>query len=134
MSLMEVMVGAVLVVVFLGAMLSLTVRQGSQRQLHHEMSLAIAAAIDNLEHVRSVPFITVPTLDGSGFDVPGSNGLAGGLKAQAGDADGLPGQLHVEIASSSGAYKLYRVTATVSWSGVNGNRTISLRTLLEDRK
>jgi len=133
-TLIEVMVCAVLAIVFLGAYMALAVRLSGHRQQERERALAMTAAINNLEHIRAVNFATLPSLDGSGFDVPGNNGTAGGLNPQAGDPDGLPGQLHVEVERTVAGNTLYRVTATVAWRGVDGNQHISIQALVAERK
>lgn len=133
-SLVELMVAIFMAVVFVGALLSAAIQQSTHRQTNMETSLAMSAAMDNLERVRAVPFSGIPALDGSGFDVPGANGNPGGLQPLPGDPDGLPGELTVTVDDSSGGYTLYRVTASVSWRGVQRSRRIQVETLVAERK
>ena len=134
MSLVELMMAIILAVVFIGALLSAAIQQGLHRQTNMETSLAMSAALDNLERVRAVPFAGIPGLNGSGFDVPGSNGNPGGLRALPGDPDGLPGELTVAVDETKTGYTLYRVTASVNWRGVNRSRRIQIETLVAERK
>lgn len=134
-SLVEVMVAAVLVIVFVGSVLTLAVRQGAHRQVNLETMLATTAAIDAVERVRNEGFATLPSLDGSGFDVPSVNGSPAGLRALPGDPDGLPGRIAVTVEEQQGGtYFLYRVTATVDWRGVSGPRRVQVTTLVSERK
>lgn len=133
-SLVEVMFAAVLIVTFVGALLTVAVRQGVHRQVNAETSLAMTAALDNLERVRSVDFATLPTLDGSGFDVPGLNGQPNGLQPLPSDPDNLPGELTVIEDQVVGSIKLYRVRATVLWRGVSRVRRLQIDTLIAERK
>ena len=51
-----------------------------------------------------------------------------------GDPDGLPGEFSVVEDPASTGVKLYRVSATVVWRGVTGDRQIRLETLVGERK
>ena len=133
-SLIEVMFAAVLIVTFVGALLTVAVRQGVHRQVNAETSLAMTAALDNIERLRAVSFATLPTLDGEGFDVPGINGQPNGLHAVSGDPDNLPGELTVVVDQTNGTAILYRVRATVLWQGVSKVRRIQVDTLIAERK
>jgi hypothetical protein len=132
--LVDLMIGAMVSVVLIGAVLSIVVHQGQMRQANTETSLALSAAINSVEQLRTVPQAVLPALDGTGFDVPGPNGAPGGLRAVPGDPDGLPGQLTVAVESTAGGETLYRVVASVAWVGVTGRRTYALETLLGERK
>ncbi len=134
MSLVEVLVGAVILVAFFGALMALVVRVGTERQAHVENSLALAAALDNLERIRSLPQSGIAALDGADFDVLGANGGAGGLHAVPGDPDGLPGEIAVTIDQSVAGATLYRVTAGVHWRGVTRDRELRLEALIGERK
>ena len=133
-SLIELMIAASISLVLIGAVLSTVIQQGHLRQASAETSLALSAALNNLEQLRTVPEATLPTLDGTGFDVPGSNGGPGGLTPQPDDLDGLPGQLSVIVDQSKAGVTLYRVVATISWIGVSGRRQILLQALMGERK
>jgi hypothetical protein len=134
MSLVEVVFASVLVVTFLGALLTVAVRQGVHRQVNSETSLAMTAALDNLERIRSVPFATLPALNGSGFDVPGLNGEPGGLQPLPNDPDDLPGEITVLEDQIGPGTKLYRVRATVLWQGASRVRRLQVDTLMAERK
>ena len=133
-SLLEVMIATLVALVLLGAVLSVVIQQGRQRQTHTESSLALSAALNNLEQLRSVPATTLLALNDTGFDVPGSNGAPGGLQPVPGDVDGLPGQFLVSVDQSAAGVDLYRVVATVTWRGVTGRRRVTLQALMGERK
>ena len=133
-SLLEVMIATLVALVLLGAVLSVVIQQGRQRQANTESSLALSAALNNLEQLRSVPATTLITLNDTGFDVPGSNGAPGGLQPVPGDIDGLPGQFLVSVDQSAAGVDLYRVVATVTWRGVTGRRRVTLQALMGERK
>lgn len=134
-SLIELMIAAMVSLVLVGAVLSTVIQQGHQRQATTETALALSAALNNLEQLRTVDEADLPGLDGTDFPVPAANGKpTGGLTPQPGDPDGYPGKLSVFVDQNSGGVTLYRVVATVSWTGVNGKRQIRLQALLGERK
>lgn len=133
-SLIELMIAAMVSLVLIGAVLSTVIQQGHQRQATNETALALSAALNNLEYLRTIDEATLPGLDGKDFDVPGSNGNPGGLNPQPGDLDGLPGKISVFVDQNKGGVTLYRVVATVSWTGVSGRRQIRLQALMGERK
>lgn len=133
-SLIELMIAAMVSLVLIGAVLSTVIQQGHQRQATNETALALSAALNNLEQLRTVDEATLPGLDGTDFDVPGSNGKPGGLTPQPGDPDGYPGELSVFVDQNKAGVTLYRVVATVSWIGVSGKRQIRLQALMGERK
>ena len=133
-SLLEVMIATAVALVLLGAVLSVVIQQGRQRQANTESSLALSAALNNLEQLRTVPATTLLTLNGTGFDAPGSNGAPGGLQPVPGDIDGLPGEFLVSVDQSAAGVDLYRVVATVTWRGVTGRRRVTLQALMGERK
>ncbi|MCH7477127.1 MAG: hypothetical protein IIA14_03380 [SAR324 cluster bacterium] len=133
-SLLELMIATLVALVLLGAVLSLVIQQAHQRQANTESSLALSAALNNLEQLRTVPATTLLTLNGTGFDVPGSNGAPGGLQPVPGDIDGLPGEFLVSVDQSAAGVDLYRVVATVTWRGVTGRRRVTLQALMGERK
>ncbi|MFQ5503624.1 MAG: hypothetical protein ACE5F1_02375, partial [Planctomycetota bacterium] len=79
-SLVELMIGTVIVITMLGGILSLCLQHARQRRIDAELHLAFVACRNNLEELRSVPFSDLPSLDGRGFDVPASDGSPGGLR------------------------------------------------------
>lgn len=135
-SLVEVMFATVLVVMFVGSLLLVSIQQGTHRRVNLETSLAMSAILDNLERIRAVPFSSLLGLDGSGFDIPAVNGSSsGGLEPLAGDLDGLPGEFTVSVAPQSvPGVTLYRVVATVEWRGASRARSLSMETLVGERK
>ena len=128
------MVAIVLLVVFVGAVLSLVIQQGHHRQSNLQTTLATNAALTNLERVRTVDIGEVLKLNGSGFEVRGLNGEANGLLPVAGDPDGLPGEFHVSLAMGSGTLAVYRVAAVVRWRHGQRTREVRLESLIGDRK
>jgi prepilin-type N-terminal cleavage/methylation domain-containing protein len=86
------------------------------RAAREEMS-ARASMRGMVSEVSAAPYSGMATaFAGTGFDVLG-------LEAPDGDADGLPGSVLVEEVLEGGA-QYYRVTLSVDWHGVNGNRSI----------
>lgn len=133
-SLIEVMIAMTVSVIILGGLMSAVLRHGKLRQTHVERNAAISAALDTIEELRKVDIVDLPTLDGSGFDVLDANGNPGGLQPQATDADGLPGELRVVVDQTGAGKTVYRVTATVRWTGVNGNTRVAIDMLMGERK
>ena len=125
---------AALAMLVLGSVLTLSAQASALRRTNVETSLALSAALNTVEQLRTTPFSTLASLNGSGFAVQGLNGQPGGLAAVEGDPDGLPGELAVVIDQQSGSTILYRVTATVRWQGVSGNRSLSMSALIGERK
>lgn len=130
----DMMISLVVSMVLIGALLSVVHQQGATRRSTEEGILALSAARNNIEQIRSMTQAQVLALDGTGFDVPGTNGAAGGLQPQPGDSDGLPGQFTVSVDQSAGGNTLYRVVASVVWLGVSGRRRIDLQALIGERK
>lgn len=133
-SLVELMLGAAIVITLLLAISTSVVSQTRLRRLSAERNLAMVACRNTIENLRDVDFATLPGLSGNGFDVPGNNGSGGGLAPVTGDADGLPGRITVTVDQSSGGETLYLITLTVDWTGVNGVQHFELRSLMAERK
>lgn len=133
-SLVEVMIGMVTSVLVVGSTLSMTLQHAKLRKVDEEVELALKACRNNLEELRSVPIANLPAMNGVGFDVPGKNGAAGGLHAVPGDADGLPGQFTVTVDQTAGGKTIYRVRATVTWTGTQRRQTFELETLMGPRE
>ncbi|MHC5065116.1 MAG: PilW family protein [Planctomycetota bacterium] len=133
-SLVDLMIGMVVSMVLIGAVLSVVHQQGEERRSTEEGTLALSAVRNNLELMRDMSGTQILALHGTGFDVPGSNGAAGGLSAVPGDPDGLPGEFAVTVDQVGGGGAIYRVVASVNWSGVSGRRRISLQALVGERK
>jgi type II secretory pathway pseudopilin PulG len=133
-SLVEMLVTSVIVVTLLVALLSATMNHSRQRRLNGERNLALVAAMNTLEQARTIPYANLPSLNGTGFDVPGPNGQPRGLNALPGDADGLPGSIAVVLDLSYGGAQVYRVTARVDWKGIQDKNRIELSSLIVERK
>ena len=133
-SLVELMVGMVLSVMAIGSILSMTVQHAQHRKVVQQIHLALVACRNNLEELHSVPFSSLPSMNGIGFDVPGRNGAAGGLNAVLGDLDGLPGQFTVTVDQSTGGNTIYLVKATVTWSGSLKRQSFEMQTLMGPRQ
>ena len=130
----ELLMSILAAVVILGAVLSASLQHAAQRRVNAELNMALSAAINTLEELRSIPFADVAAMDGSDFDVPGVNGEPGGLEAAPDDGDDIPGEISVAVADSSGPAILYLATATVTWTGARGRQSISLEALVGERK
>lgn len=120
-------------VVVIGATLAMTIRHAKHRKADEELHLAFIACQNNLEELRSVPIDQLPSMHGKGFDVPGRNGVAGGLRAVDGDEDGLPGQFSVTVDQTTGGSTMYLVKATVTWTGNLKRQSLVLESLMEGR-
>ena len=130
----DLMISMVVSMVLIGAVLSVVHQQGTTRRSTEEGILALSTARNNLEQIRSMTQAQVVALDGTGFDIPGSNGAAGGLRPVPGDADGLPGEFTVSVDQALAGNTLHRVVASVAWIGVSGRRRITLQALVGERK
>jgi type II secretory pathway pseudopilin PulG len=133
-SLIDLMFAAAAIITMLLAVSTAVTSQSRTRRLAEERNLAMVACRNATEELRNQPFASLPALDGTGFDIPGTNGGAGGLRPVPGDADGLPGQFSVAVDQSSAGETLYRITVRVDWTGVNGRQHFELMTLVADRK
>ena len=128
------MFAAAAIITMLLAVSTAVTSQSRTRRVAEERNLAMVACRNAVEDLRNQPFAGLPALHGTGFDIPGINGAAGGLRPLPGDADGLPGQFSVGIDQSAAGEILYRITVTVDWTGVNGRQHFELMTLVADRK
>jgi hypothetical protein len=125
--------GLVITVSALAPILTMTVHHAKLRRLDAEIGLAFAAVSSNLEEVRSLPLVSLPGLHGAGFDVPGPSGAPGGLSAQPGDADGMPGSFTVLVEATQSGQTLYRVRAAVAWQGSMGRQEMHFETFVSNR-
>ena len=133
-SLVELTVAIAAAVTIACAVMTATVRHSTHRQANEERNLASLAALDTLERMRSVPFGTLASMDGTGFDVLGRTGAPKGLHPLDGDADGLPGRLIVQPERSFGGETIWSVTAVVEWAGLRPSNRIDFRQLMVERK
>ena len=128
-SMVELMIGAVLIVVGLLGIMSACIRLHALQRLDTEIGQAYRSCRSNLEELRAVTLADLEALDGTGFDVVGPDGVTTGLQAVAGDADGLPGRIEVTVDQSAAGRVVYRIRAVVTWSGATEEHTVDLQTL-----
>lgn len=133
-SLVELMLMLGCAVTLIGATLTATVQHAAQRQINLERLMAFDAARNVLEELRTVEAATLPTLNGTGFDVPGPNGEPLGLRPVAGDPDGLAGEILLEPAESVGTTVLYRALITVRWQGRDPAGVLSIESRMGGRR
>lgn len=133
-SLVELMLTVSVVLVMLAGTLTGTVYHQRQRQITSERQLAMVACRNTLEELRAVDIAVLPTLNGRGFDVPGSNGAPGGLSPVRGDADGLAGEIVVQPADSFGGTSIYYISTRVVWAGAGPNNLVQLEALVGERR
>ena len=120
-------------VTILAGVLTGVAHHSQQRRLNIERSLALTACRNTVEAVRSVPIADLPALDGRGFDVPGLNGQPHGLRARAGDADGLVGLITVRRDQLVAGNVLYQVDISAAWDG-GANRELRFTFLVGERR
>lgn len=132
--LIELVFAAAIALLIGGAVISTTVRQSSHRAVNLETTLATNAIADVFARLRAAPFASLPSLNGTGFDVPSHTGQPNGLTPIPGDPDGLPGRIEVAVEASAGTAVLYRVTLSVVWVGAAGVRRERIVGLLGDRR
>lgn len=133
-SLVELVIASTIVITLLLVISTSTATQSRLRKVAEERNLAMAAIRNKLEGLREVPTASLLGLNGVGFDVPGTNGEAGGLAPVAGDSDDQPGAIKVVVDASAGTETLYKVTLTVDWHGAAGNQSFAVTTLIAERK
>jgi len=114
----EVLVAsAILAVISVGIAGALVQAPRISRAAREEMS-ARSMMCGMVSELSAAPYSGMAAaFTGTGFEVPG-------LKAIAGDADGLPGSVLVEEVVEGGA-RFYRVTISVDWHGVSGDRSLA---------
>jgi hypothetical protein len=133
-SLVELTVLLVAAALLVGSTLSGVVSHGIQRRIHGEQILAMSACRNTLETLRSVPFTTLPSFHGTGFDVPGQDGQPRGLSPVPGDLDGLPGEISVQLNRQSGGAILYTVTARARWLGATRGGDFKMTAVMGERR
>jgi prepilin-type N-terminal cleavage/methylation domain-containing protein len=129
-SLVELMIATVVMVIGLVGIMNSCVHLNALQRLDAEVALSYRACMKNLEEVRAMPMATILTMNGTGFDIPGANGATKALRAQKGDADGLPGQITVVRLATDAGRSLYQITATAKWQGASGNSAVELMTMV----
>jgi hypothetical protein len=128
-SLVEIMIGTLLIAVGLLGIMESCTRLHDLQRLDTEIGMAYNACRSNLEQLHDVPLAELEALDGKGFVVPGADGATPGLRAVPGDPDGLPGEIHVSLVDTAAGRSLYRIRAAVSWYGSSKQHAIELTTL-----
>lgn len=125
-TLVDLLMGTVVATVGLLGVLNISTHVQKLRRIDHELGHAHAACRNTIEELRSLPLASLPTLDGSGFDVAGPNGATDFLMALPDDPDGLPGHITVAVEHQTPAATLYRVRAEVVWTGSAGRQSTAL--------
>lgn len=134
MSLVELLIMFSAAVMILAGALTGVVQHSAQRRMTTERIQAMVAARNVLEELRTVDITVLPTLNGTGFDVPGPDGEPGGLNPLPGDADGLPGQILVSEHDRLFSIVIYRVQVLVQWSGADPKGLFSMESLMGERR
>ncbi len=134
-SLIELLLGISVAILLVGSALTGVASHQTQRRMHGERTLAMCACRNTLEQLRSVDISALPSYDGQSFDVPGQNGETRGLTCQPGDADGFAGEISVTAHPRSQAgNELYVVRTTARWRGATRGGTLTLQTLMGERR
>ena len=130
-SIVELMIGTVLMVVGLVGIMSSCIRLHGLQRMDTEIGHAFRACRSNLEELRSKPISALAALNGTGFNVPGSDGVTPLLRALPNDPDGLPGQLQVTLDRNDAGRLLYRIRAVVTWRSASATdrHSVDLSTL-----
>lgn len=134
MSLVELMLLLAACIVFIAALLSGIVSLNSGRQLREERLLAFQSCRNVFEDLRRATLPELAAADGRGFAVAGIGGIGVGLRAVAGDPDGLPGSISVRPERTFGTSILYRVQVRVDWAGAAPNCHFEMTTLMGARR
>jgi type II secretory pathway pseudopilin PulG len=127
-TLVELLVAIVVTVIAIVAIMASCIRLHALQRLDGEIGYAYRACRTNLETMRALPVSQLLALDGTGFEVPGSDGATPLLAARRGDADGLPGLIRVREERSAGGRTLYSIETTVAWRGATGSHVVSFTT------
>lgn len=116
-TLLEVlMASAVLAIVAIGSAAAIVTTPRLMRDADEATSVR-AAVHGMVSELTGADFSKVKaSFDGTGFAVPGVNAVEG-------DLDGLPGLIKVETVGT-GAATYYKITLSVTWAGINGERTL----------
>lgn len=125
-SLVELMMATVLTVVGLVAITNSCTRLHALQRLDSELGHAYRACQANLDQLRSMPLASLLAADGAGFDVPGDDAVTPVLRAEAGDPDGMPGEIRVRLERSAGGRALYRIETAARWRGASGSQSVAL--------
>lgn len=132
-TLLEFMFGMLIAILGLGGVLLLTIANARMRRVDQETAIAATAMRQKLEELRAATFASLPARNGEGFMIDLQSDGRPDLQPVPGDADGLPGSIAIATEATSGTETLYRVTVSVLWRGVAGNRHVALQTLVANR-
>lgn len=128
-SLVELMIGTVLMAAGLAGIMTATIRLHELQRQDTELGHAFRSCRANLEELRAVPLSELPALDGTGFDVLMPDGRSAGLDPVEGDSDGLPGEIHVTLDQSTATRELYQIRVVVTWDMASRAQSVELQTL-----
>jgi len=167
-TLVELLTAITILVFGIGALISLVATTSAANRLSRETALALSAAHAAVERMRGDPYDEIFARynledgddPGGAGKAPGASFAVQGLAPQAGDADGLPGEILlpadgpelyedednelfglprdlnmdsvVDALDHSGDYRVLPVLVRVSWQGRTGPRTIRLLTTIGD--
>jgi len=166
---LEIMFSVAVLTVAVSGMASAMISSMKLDRVNRETTVAHEAARQVLETVQSQAFAEVfATYNANAADdpagagtAPGANFAVGGLRAQAGDPDGFPGQVLfpmqgtqiredivdlgwamprdlngdavVDGLDHSADCRMLPVRVRVAWTGITGPRTLDLETILVER-
>ena len=132
-SLIELIIATSIALVLVSAVMHISVHSSKVRKADAEIHLAWSACRNVIEEVRTLPVSQILALNGTGFDVPGPNGETKGLNVVKSNTSGLTGVITAIVEVTAPLCTMYRVTATVNWTGVSGEQDFSLQTLVVKR-
>jgi hypothetical protein len=127
----ELMMGVVLALTILGGAVTMVASNSKLRRTDEEQLAAFRACRDKIEELRSLDFAQLLAQHDADFVVDGPGKK---LAAVPGDADGRPGEVSVVEHEKVGSEIIYRVTVTVTWTGLSPRRSYSMSCLMADRR
>jgi type II secretory pathway pseudopilin PulG len=133
-TLVDLLAGLAIAMVVLGGVLTTISSTTKLRRVDDELALAFVACRTQLEELRNAPFNTLAGMHGTRFSVRVAGSAVGELRAAPGVPPDQPGLISVTVYATSGSEVVYRVRASVTWSGVSGVRTFSMETLITNRR
>lgn len=133
MSLLELVLGMLLLLVAIGGAYGMSTQASRQRRVDDEQRQAFVTCRSQMDALRALAPAALPAQNGRRFPVDLDGDGINDLQAVAGTPGGLTGQIRIQTVSSSGGESLYRATLTVTWLGVSGLRTFSMQSLLSNR-
>jgi type II secretory pathway pseudopilin PulG len=133
-TLIELLGSVVIASIALPGILYATVNMSRLKRVDEQRNLAYAACRSQIERLRNLAIVDLPLQDGAGFAVDVDSNGQEELYAAPDDADGLPGEISVAVQEAAGGRTLYRVGATVRWSGAAGAQVFWLQTFMTSRR